>query len=106
MLLGFSFYTQSQSVQNTYIEKLVKDLIADLLIQGGVDNIIKDGNKILATMACHSSVRANQKLSFDEMNFLLRTLEKTDRADQCGHGRPTWIQLSMSDLDKMFLRGK
>jgi DNA mismatch repair protein MutL len=92
-------------LKDTDIGELIRDVIADLLIYESSDSIIKNSNKILATMACHGSIRANQKLSIDEMNALLRTLEKTERGDQCGHGRPTWVQLTIANLDKMFLRG-
>ena len=93
-------------LQEVDIEQLVRDVIADLLTHDSYDSVVKSINKILATMACHSSVQANRRLNIDEMNALLRALEKTERGDQCGHGRPTWVQLSMADLDKLFLSGR
>lgn len=93
-------------LQEADVEQLVRDVVADLLTHESCDSIVKNTNKILATMACHSSVRANRRLSIDEMNALLRELEKTERGGQCGHGRPTWVQLTMTDLDKLFLRGR
>lgn len=92
-------------LQNADIAQLIHDVIADLLVCESLDSVFQNVNKILSTMACHSSVRAGRKLTIEEMNSLLRVLEKTDNGGQCGHGRPTWTQLTMSNLDKLFSRG-
>jgi DNA mismatch repair protein MutL len=88
------------------VAQLVRDVVADMAAHGDTRRIEESTNELLSTIACHGSVRAHRRLSLPEMNALLREMEATERSGQCNHGRPTWVQLGMDELDRFFLRGR
>ncbi len=88
------------------LDTLVRDVLADLIAHGSSDRIVDAQHEILSSVACHGSVRANRKLEIEEMNALLRQMEQVERSGQCNHGRPTWMSVSLDEIDKWFMRGR
>lgn len=94
------------ALRDSNVEQLLRDVLADLIEFGSSERIEAHMDEILSTMACHGSVRANRRLTIPEMNALLRDMEETERSGQCNHGRPTWTQMGLDELDTLFLRGR
>ncbi len=88
------------------IDRLIRDVLSDLIEHGSSDRITDAQLEILSSVACHGSIRANRKLEIEEMNALLRQMETVERSGQCNHGRPTWMSVSLSEIDKWFMRGR
>lgn len=103
---SISIRTIPQLLTHLDIANLMRDVLADLSEHNLSPTIEQARNEILSSIACHGSIRANREMTLHEMNALLRSIETTERSNQCNHGRPTWIQLNIKDLDKLFLRGQ
>jgi DNA mismatch repair protein MutL len=88
------------------LPELLRGVLRDLAVGGGSGHIEETGHRLLANVACRSAIHAGRRLTLPEMNALLRQMERTLRADQCNHGRPTWTQISLAELDQLFLRGR
>jgi DNA mismatch repair protein MutL len=94
------------ALKNSDVVKMARDILNELREFGSKQALTSRRNELLSSMACHGAVRANRMLTLPEMNALLREMEKIDRSDQCNHGRPTWFEISLADLDRMFMRGR
>ena len=101
-----SIRTVPSLLKKTNIEKLCRDVLSDLAEHNKSDRVEHVRNELLATMSCHSAIRANQGLTIREMNFILRQMEQTEFSGYCSHGRPTWKQITIKELDQLFLRGR
>jgi DNA mismatch repair protein MutL len=93
-------------LESADVEPMVRDVLSDLGDGQGTGRIEALTNELLATMACHAAVRASRRLTIEEMNALLREMERTERSEACNHGRPTWTLVTLEDLDRLFLRGQ
>ena len=94
------------SLAGTDVAGLLRDVLADLALHAATHRIVERQNELLASLACRAAIRAHRNMTIAEMNALLREMERTDRADQCNHGRPTWTRISLDELDRLFLRGR
>jgi len=92
------------ALEGSDVEPLLRDLLNDLAAGQGAKRVEAAVNELLATMACHAAVRANRRLSVDEMNALLREMEATPNSGQCNHGRPTYVELKLTDIERLFGR--